>query len=161
MGMLAALAVDAADLGAADQAFRAGDYAKARQLLLPLADTGDSSAQYKLAVMYDQGLGLEQDFLQAKKWYQRAAESGNIAAQYNLAILYYNGQGVQRDLAQAYAWLDVALNNGYEQARIPREHIARELSADELKRGDALAQKYRALAADPEDTKSSLPARRP
>ena len=37
---------------------------------------------------YDNGEGLEQDFKEAVKWYQKAADQGDADAQYNLGSRY-------------------------------------------------------------------------
>ncbi len=48
------------------------DYAMAAQLFEQAAEAGDISAAYYLAVMYEQGLGVQQDEAQAIKWYYTA-----------------------------------------------------------------------------------------
>ena len=40
------------------------------------AEAGDADAQYNLGWMYDEGEGVEQDFKEAVKWYQKAADQG-------------------------------------------------------------------------------------
>ena len=44
------------------------------------AKQGDDKAQYKLGFMYEKGKGVEEDIIQAVKWYTIAAKSGNIDA---------------------------------------------------------------------------------
>ena len=65
-------------------AYGRGDYATALQLLRPLANQGDASAQYNLGVLYQQGQGVPQDYAEAVKWYRKAADQGDASAQYNL-----------------------------------------------------------------------------
>ena len=38
------------------------------------AEAGDAIAQYNLGVMYEKGQGVEQDFKEAVKWWQKAAD---------------------------------------------------------------------------------------
>jgi TPR repeat protein len=38
--------------------------------------------------MYDQGLGVAQDYGDAAKWFRLAADQGNTVAQFNLANMY-------------------------------------------------------------------------
>ena len=57
-----------APLSAADPLV-AQDYAA----VLGSAELGDATAQYNLAVMYDNGRGVLQDYVQAHKWYNLAA----------------------------------------------------------------------------------------
>ena len=47
-----------------------------------------------LGVMYDAGLGVPQDLVEAMAWYRQAAEQGYADAQYNLGLMYANGAGV-------------------------------------------------------------------
>ena len=51
------------------------------------AEAGDADAQFNLGVMYYQGLGVEQDFKEVVKWYQKAADQGDVEAQYNLGVM--------------------------------------------------------------------------
>jgi VWFA-related protein len=76
------------------------------------AELGDVEAQYNLAVMYDTGRGVPQDYAQAVVWYRKAAENGLVRAQYNLALMYSGGQGVPQDFAQASAWYRKAADLG-------------------------------------------------
>jgi TPR repeat protein len=94
-----------------------GDYATVLPLIRPLAEQGDSQAQFNLGVSYDQGWGVPQDFVEAAKWYRLAAEQGYSLAQHNLGILYENGRGVQQDFAQALKWYRLAAdqNNAFAQ----------------------------------------------
>jgi hypothetical protein len=43
----------------------------------PLAEGGDITSQYNLALMYDNGWGVTQDYKEAVKWYTLAAEQGH------------------------------------------------------------------------------------
>ena len=79
---------------------------------------GDALAQYNLGVFYRQGRqGVEQDFKEAVKWYQKAADQGNAIGQYYLAVMYESGEGVKQDYATAYAFLNIAATNGLQEAR--------------------------------------------
>lgn len=98
-------------------AYYAFDQDLAAELLLPLAQTGHASAQYYVALMYDQGVGVEQDSGIAIRWYKRSAEAGHIDAQYNLGVAYARGNGVQRDLAQAAQWWQRSARQGNVDAQ--------------------------------------------
>src|SRR5207247_434953 len=61
------LAILAAGLARADfkaglDAYQRADYATALQEWRPLAEKGDANAQYNLGLLYNQGLGVQQDF---------------------------------------------------------------------------------------------------
>ena len=45
------------------------------------AEQGDVEAQYNLGLMYEFGDGVEEDFDQAVKWFEKAAERGHEGAQ--------------------------------------------------------------------------------
>ncbi len=90
---------------AADQR---GDYATAIREWRPLAKQGMADAQYKVGVMYGEGLGVPQDDAEAARWYRKAAEQGYAEAQFNLGSMYYHGHGVPQDYVQAHMWSNVA-----------------------------------------------------
>lgn len=85
--------------------------------LLVLAEHGDAEAQYKLGKAYDAGRGVEQDYQNAAKWYQKSAELGYLNAQYNLAVLYENGDGVSKDIDKAFFWFSKAAEQGDPEAQ--------------------------------------------
>ncbi len=66
----------AADFQAGLEAAGRGDYATALKEWRPLAEQGSAAAQYNLGYMYDNGLGVPQDYAEAVKWHRKAAEQG-------------------------------------------------------------------------------------
>ena len=68
-------------------AYDRDDYAAALKEWRPLAERGDSEAQFNLGVIYDNGEGVPQDYAEAVKWYRKAAEQGDAAAQSNLGFM--------------------------------------------------------------------------
>ena len=81
------------------------------------ASHGDTVAECAIGVMYKQGHGVPQDFVQAAKWFQRAAKHGQGDAQFCLGELYQHGQGVKKDPAQAAKWFLKSASQGYGQAQ--------------------------------------------
>ena len=71
------------------------------QETLQAAKQGYAPAQYNLGLMYTQGQGVRQDYVEAVKWYRKAAEQGHVDAQVNLGGLYADGRGVRQDYAEA------------------------------------------------------------
>ncbi len=55
-----------------DAAYQRGDYATAIRELRPLAEQGVAEAQYSLGIMYGDGLGVPQDYVQAHMWFDLA-----------------------------------------------------------------------------------------
>ena len=98
-------------------AFDAGQYAKARESWLPLAENGDVRAQYAVGRLYEKGKGVERDFAQAFIWYRKAAEKNHPDSQYRLAVGYATGLGVKKDESAALSWLRKAANNGQKRAQ--------------------------------------------
>ncbi|HFB1747425.1 TPA: tetratricopeptide repeat protein [Neisseria gonorrhoeae] len=94
-----------------NQAVWAGDVSDFRENL-QAAEQGNAAAQFNLGVMYENGQGVRQDYVQAVQWYRKASEQGDAQAQYNLGLMYYDGRGVRQDLALAQQWLGKACQNG-------------------------------------------------
>ena len=54
--------------------------------------------QYRVGKMHAMGYGVEQDCLEAARWYERAVQHNNYPfAAYALGCLYLRGQGVEKD----------------------------------------------------------------
>ena len=66
--------VRAEELLEAQDAFDRGEFVTALNLFDALAEGGDAQAQYQLGMMYEQGLGTDQDIRIAARWYTQAAE---------------------------------------------------------------------------------------
>ncbi|HJT22561.1 MAG TPA: tetratricopeptide repeat protein [Nitrospira sp.] len=124
----------------ADKAFLHGDYQKSVAELQSLANIGEPRAQYDLALLYDQGLGVPQSDTQAFHWYSRAAEHGDVRAQYNLGLMYMNGQGMAPDLVQAYYWLSLALAGGEAKAPDARDYLLEKMSPGQIQEGNNLVR---------------------
>jgi TPR repeat protein len=63
----------AADKGTALDAYARGDYATAAKRWRPLAEAGNPEAQFLLGTLYARGQGVQQDRVEAYKWYAAAA----------------------------------------------------------------------------------------
>ena len=66
----------------------------------------------RLGALYQQGLGVQQSYAEAIKWYMRAAEAGDADAMNNLGSLYVAGTGLQQDFAEAMKWYRHAVDAG-------------------------------------------------
>jgi len=73
------------DAGAANAR---NDYETELRITRPLADKGEAWAQFNLGVIYANGQGVPQDYVEAIKWYRLAAAQGNVNARYNLGVIY-------------------------------------------------------------------------
>ncbi len=81
------------------------------------AERGDASIQFKLALRYDVGQGVPQDYAEAAKWLRRAADQDFVKAQYNLGCMYDSGQGISQNHAEAAKWFRKAAEHGYASAQ--------------------------------------------
>ncbi len=80
------------DFNAGVAAYKQGDYATALRELRPLAEQGNTNAQFMLGLMYYKGGGVPQDYAEAAKWYRKAAEQGNADAQYIHGLMHSLGR---------------------------------------------------------------------
>jgi uncharacterized protein len=74
---------------------------------------GNPDAQNSLGQMYENGEGVQPDYVQAAHWYRKAAENvpdrgGAGQGRMNLGLLYMQGLGVPKDYAQAYMWFSLS-----------------------------------------------------
>jgi TPR repeat protein len=60
--------------------------------MVALANKGDAEAQYHVGMMYNNGIGTQQDLRQAFEWFQKSAASNDPLGAYKLGC-YYDGQG--------------------------------------------------------------------
>lgn len=135
------VAVWADDASDGDAAMRNGDYAKAKRLLMPSAEHGNAVAERDIGIMYFGGNGFARDSHKAVKWFLLSAKQGQRAAQVNLGIAYATGEGVQRNPLQAYVWFSVAASQRADESVAAqfRDHIAKELSPDQLQFAQSMA----------------------
>ena len=110
------------------KAFDQGKYQEALSLWLPLAEQGRVAAQFNIAVMFDQGLGVKKSDVEAARWYLMAAKGGDVSAQLKMGTLYEAGAGVAEDLSAASYWYGEASKGAgkdADPARLARERLAK------------------------------------
>ncbi len=93
-------------------AFKSDNYGAALGAFRAAADNGDVRAMYNLGIMFDNGYGVRQNYIEAADWYRVAAEAGYANAQYNLGAMYGYGHGVPRNHAKAERWYRAAAEQG-------------------------------------------------
>ena len=96
------------DLARGQAAARRGDYAVAITLWTPLAQQGNPAARSGLGLLYANGQGVTQDYVEAARWYRLAASQGFQFAQVSLAQLYESGRGVPENPIKALMWFTLA-----------------------------------------------------
>ena len=82
------------------------------------AELGLVEAQFNLGVMFEDGLGTEQNFKKAATWYYRAATSGDERAMNNLGSLYWHGEGVSKDKLRAETLFATAVEENSSLAQL-------------------------------------------
>ncbi|PQJ27478.1 hypothetical protein BSZ32_02525 [Rubritalea profundi] len=80
--------------------------------LLRSASAGLVAAEYKIGTRYQQGRGVQQDFVAAGAWFIRAARSGHGQAQLHLGEIYEKGMGVKRDHGAARQLFELSAKGG-------------------------------------------------
>ena len=81
------------------------------------ANAGDADAQNDLGLMYYNGEGVPQDYVEAVRWYRLSADQGLAAAQLNLGVMYDRGRGVPQDYVEAVRWYRLAVDQGFAAAQ--------------------------------------------
>lgn len=73
------------------------------------AEAGDKNATRRLAEIYYLGRdGVEQNYKEAARWYEKLARQGDPRAQTSLGLMYARGYGVEKDLESARKWWSFA-----------------------------------------------------
>jgi uncharacterized protein len=76
------------------------------------AEKGNSNAQYELAIYYEKGRVVKQDYAKAIYWYQLSADQGNANGEKGMGFVFQTGRGVKKDYKQAVYWYRKAAKNG-------------------------------------------------
>ena len=92
-----------------------GDYERAFELALPLAENGNIAAQCLVGGLLQVGLGTQADDLAAEKWLRCAGEKGCGLAWHNLSTLYLTGsESLSPNRDKARECRDKAIENGFD-----------------------------------------------
>lgn len=81
------------------------------------AQKGDAQAMGVLGLMYEKGLGTDQDYVQAVHWLEKGAKKGDAPSQNNLGFLYLKGRSVKQNNAKARQWFEKAAAQGLALAQ--------------------------------------------
>ncbi|MCF6775084.1 sel1 repeat family protein [Thiotrichales bacterium 19X7-9] len=87
------------------------------------ASKGYAEAQFKLGLMYLQGIGVPVNKKNAFLSMLIAAQSGQAQAQYYLSYFYMKGIGTEENFILADYWLSQAKRNGAIIERLDLKHI--------------------------------------
>jgi len=117
--VLANLSPDPARAGwkEAQDAYDAKDYKTAFKEYLPLAEAGESDAQFWIGNMYRFGLGRTINYKKTVYWFFRAAENGDIAVIGDLGYMAGKGQGMKASKNKEICFYRLAAERGYRDAQ--------------------------------------------
>ena len=112
------------DDGEAEPSFARGmdayvrkDFQTALKEFRVAAELGQRVAQFQLAMMLLEGVGVSCDHTLAYHWFHRAAEQGDAASLNKLGWMCEAGFGVERDQARAVNWFRQAAERGHLEAQ--------------------------------------------
>lgn len=116
------------------------------QSLLAESQRGDSDSMYRLAQMYQDGVGVDADASVAFHWLRQAALAGHIAAQSKLGDAYFLGNGVIENRQEALHWRQRAADQGAPQSQYALAGMYQ--SGNAVAKNEDLAKHWYFLAAD-------------
>lgn len=123
-------------------AFDKGDYERSLSLWQKQAENNNAIAQNYIGIQYFLGLGVQQDYQEAKKWYELAAKNGLVDAQFNLGLLYDSNKLGPTNHEMAYLWLYAAHRQGNKKAEARMPGIVSGLSAPKTQELHDMAKQY-------------------
>ncbi|QGU32607.1 tetratricopeptide repeat protein [Thermochromatium tepidum] len=100
------------DLVSGIAAFESKQFSRAVGLLAPLAEQGNVEAQYRMAIMAQNGLGMLPNPLMAYSYMKSAAKAGLGLAQHGLGFMYMEGECTDKNPAKAVEWFRKAADQG-------------------------------------------------
>lgn len=124
------------------------DKQEALKFFKQAAEHGHVDAEAELGRCYEDGDGVEQDYVLAARWYRRAAEhvpnlGGAGQGRNNLGNLYMAGHGVPKDYIQAYMWFSLA---GTERSLAA---VQVEMNAAQILQAQQMADDWKKQHPDP------------
>ena len=99
-------------------AFQRGRFVTAlREALARVAkDDADAPAMTLIGQLYNEGLGVRRDYLEASRWFRLAADRGDRQAMFALALLTLEGKGTPKSVEAARALFEKAAALGHAGA---------------------------------------------
>jgi len=119
----------------ATRAFDKKEYEKARAMLEQLTTQGNPEAEFKLAGMYVDGIGIPRNPQRGIALYESAARKGNAAAQFFLAMELAEGKLMKEDKKRSVALLRTSAKLKHGGAQVA---LCMELGSESSKYYDAV-----------------------
>lgn len=86
------------------------------ELLTERADSGDAYAQYRLGIMYRDGINVEKNINRAFELFSSSMNAGNMDAQVCVADMFFQGLSVSKNRDHAISLLKMAAERGNDEA---------------------------------------------
>lgn len=96
--------------------YKMGQYKKAFEAWMALAQKGNSQGMLNVGNMYLAGEGVEKDQKKAIEWYKKGGQLGDPHSLFQLAKIYQNGNGVEADQQKARSLFKSAAEKGSTDA---------------------------------------------
>lgn len=91
-----------------EQASEKDDFVRVKNAV----ENGDIYCLHILGEMYQEGRGIEKDYVEAVKWYRLASENGDVRGDRSLAYMYSCGMGVKQNFTEAAYYYKKAAEKG-------------------------------------------------
>ncbi|MCM1225462.1 MAG: sel1 repeat family protein [Lachnospiraceae bacterium] len=101
---------EAAVLKEANEAYDSLEYARAMELYMQIPENAE--AQYKIGRMYLYKLGVEENYKEARKWFEKSAKQNYGKGLNGLGHIYASGNGVKKDYTKAKKYFELAVEQG-------------------------------------------------
>ena len=85
-------------------------YKKLFDYCITHTETDNSKILYLIGLMYDCGKGVEQNYIEAIKYYKIACEKGSGDALFNLGFIYHHAKGVEQNIDEAIKYYKMDKN---------------------------------------------------
>lgn len=129
------LQLEAIDIANSLESIVACDQVEIRNAIEQARTEAMANRKYVRGETYYQGVLVEQDYEQAKAWFETGAKLGSSDCKYYLGVMYEKGQGVEQNEVQAKWWYAQAAQQGnfsgnmtdFKKAKERLEQIAEQL----------------------------------
>ena len=102
------------ELSSGISAFEGKHFSTASRLLSPLAEQGNDDAQFRMAIMAQNGLGMVVNEQMAFNYMKGAADQGHALAMHGLGFMYMEGECTEKDTKLAAEWFHKASDCGMQ-----------------------------------------------
>ena len=90
-------------------------YAEGIALYQEIEDVQDTMLLNRMAILYADGKGVEQDSVKALEFFEKSANLGNPQSMVEMGFAYDNGHGMKKDTKKAYNWYKKAAEKDWPE----------------------------------------------